>query len=332
MRPRLRAIVGQVEPKWSIPQLMAERKILIVSLATGLLGDSIAANLFMLGYAYQRGLVPVSAAALDRAIELNGVAVEFNRDAFRWGRRAALDPAAVEARAIPKAAVPANHMLSQTLEGAIARRVEFLTQYQNAAYAERYAARMRRLCAAEAASTPGKTALGEAAARALFQVMAYKDEYEVARLYAETDFLKRVRDQFEGSHRLSFSLAPPRFAEQDRETGHLKKRSYGSWMLGAFWLLAKLRFLRGTSLDPFARTSERRNERRLVTEYEAVLETIIRELSTENYAAAVELARLPLEIRGFGHIKEANLARANAKAVELLARFSAPPTALAAAE
>ena len=148
------------------------------------------------------------------------------------------------------------------------------------------------------------------------------------------EVLKRVADQFEGSYRLSFNLAPPLLAERDPNTGHLKKRTYGSWMLGAFRLLARLRFLRGTSFDPFGRTTERRNERLLVTEYEALLDTIANELSPENYATAVELGRLPLEIRGYGHIKEANLARAKAKAAELMADFRAPSatTTLAAAE
>jgi indolepyruvate ferredoxin oxidoreductase len=303
-------------------------------LATALLGDSIATNLFMLGYAYQQGLVPVSAAAIDRAIELNGVAVEFNRSAFRWGRRAAIDSATVEARAAPNSTVPDSHRLSETLDETIMRRVEFLTQYQNAAYAARYAARIRRLREAEAASMPGgNTTLAEAAARALFKVMAYKDEYEVARLYADSDFLQRVAGRFEGNYELKFHLAPPLLATRDPATGHLKKRIYGSWMLGAFRLLARLRALRGTAFDPFGRSPERRAERRLVIEYEAVLDEIERGLSPHNHAAAVELARLPLEIRGFGHVKDANLAHAKAKESELLARLRAPGApALAAAE
>jgi indolepyruvate ferredoxin oxidoreductase len=303
-------------------------------LATGLLGDAIATNLFMLGYAYQKGRVPVSAAAIDRAIGLNGVAVAFNRSAFRWGRRAALDLAAVAARAVPPDAAPESHRPSATLDELVARRVAFLTQYQNAGYAERYAGRVRRLRDIEAAGVPGSTALTEAAARALFKVMAYKDEYEVARLYTESDFLKRVADQFEGPYELRVHLAPPLLAERDPATGHLKKRVYGPWMLGAFRLLARLRFLRGTPFDPFGRSRERRGERQLIAEYEALLDEIERGLSPQNHAAAVELARLPLEVRGFGHVKDASLARARPRQAELLARFRAPPesTALAAAE
>ncbi len=299
-------------------------------LATGLFGDSIATNLFMLGYAYQEGLVPVSAAAIERAIELNGVAVAFNRGAFEWGRRAAFDRASVEARAIPKDAAPESHRLSESLDELVGRRVEFISAYQNAAYARRYVDRVQRVREAEA-RLGGGTALTEAAARALFAVMAYKDEYEVARLYTDTDFLARVADQFEGPYQLRFHLAPPLLAERDPATGHLKKRVYGSWMLGAFRLLARLRFLRGTPFDPFGRTAERKGERRLITEYEALLDEIADALSPANHATAIELAALPLEIRGFGHIKEANLQRAKAKEADLVARFRSPSAAQALA-
>jgi indolepyruvate ferredoxin oxidoreductase len=304
-------------------------------LATGLLGDSIATNLFMLGYAYQKGLVPVSAAAIERAVELNAVAVAFNKSAFYWGRRAALDPAAVEARAVPRDAVPESHRLSNSLDEVIARRSEFLTQYQNAAYAARYADRIRRLRQVEAARLDGGTALTEAAARALFKVMAYKDEYEVARLYTESDFLKRVADQFDGPYALRVHLAPPLLAERDPATGHLKKRAYGPWILGVFGLLARLRFLRGTALDPFGRSAERRAERQLLADYEVLLDEIESGVSPHNCDAALALAHLPLEIRGFGHVKQANLAKSRTQQAELLAQFRASrlsPPALAAAE
>jgi len=302
-------------------------------LATGLLGDSIATNLFMLGYAYQQGLMPVSADAIERAIELNGVAVGFNRSAFDWGRRAAVDPAAVEARAVPKDALPESHRFSETLDELVGRRVEFLTAYQNAAYARQYLSRIARLREAEARLVGG-TALTEAAARALFKVMAYKDEYEVARLYTDTDFLARVAGQFEGAYELRFHLAPPLLAERNPTTGHLQKRVYGQWMLTAFRLLARLRFLRGTKFDLFGRSAERRSERRLVAEYEALLDEITQALTPENHATALELALLPLEIRGFGHIKEANLRRVKAKEADFIAQFRSPsePHVLAAAE
>jgi indolepyruvate ferredoxin oxidoreductase len=293
-------------------------------LATGLLGDSLATNLFMLGFAYQGGLVPVSAEAIDRAIELNGAAIDFNRRAFRWGRRAAVDRALVAARATPADAVPETHRLSETLDEVIARRVEFLTGYQNAAYAERYAGWISRVRDAEAAVTDS-TRLTDAVARALFKLMAYKDEYEVARLYTDTSFLDRIADRFEGPYRLRFHLAPPLLADRDPATGHLRKRDYGPWLLGAFRILAKLRWLRGTRFDIFGRTAERRRERQSIAEYEALLGEIIAGLATANHAIAVELAAVPLEIRGFGHIKEANLRRAQATAETLITRFRAPP-------
>ncbi len=303
-------------------------------LATGLFGDSIASNLFMLGYAYQRGLVPLSGAAIERAIELNGVAVEFNLGAFRWGRRQAVDPALVEARATPAAALPASHRLSETLDQLIERRVAFLTGYQDRAYAERYAARVGRVRVAEAAAVPGATALTAAVARSLFKLMAYKDEYEVARLYTESDFLKRVADRFEGPYQLRFHLAPPILGDRDLQTGHLKKREFGPWMLGVFRVLAKLRRLRGTPFDIFARSPERQTERRLIGEYEAVIDEILAQLTPANHPLAVEIAQLPLEIRGFGHIKEANLARVKAREAALRRRLHTPEPApaMAAAE
>ena len=298
-------------------------------LATGLLGDAIATNLFMLGFAYQKGLVPVSGDAILRAIDLNAVAVEFNKSAFRWGRRAAIDRALVEARANPPSAMPEHHHISVSLDELVGRHVEFLTGYQDAAYATKYRERIAKVRDAEAVQMPGSAALSEAATRGLFKLMAYKDEYEVARLYTESDFLKRVADQFEGDYTLRFHLAPPLTAERDA-AGHLQKRAYGPWMLGMFRVLAKLRGLRGTPFDIFGRTEERRTERRLIAEYEALLDEIVARLTAENHAIAVELAALPMEIRGFGHIKEANLQRAKAKEADLIARFRSPPHAMAA--
>ncbi len=300
-------------------------------LATGLFGDSIASNLFMLGYAYQKGLVPLSAEAIERAIELNRVAVAFNQGAFRWGRRAAADPVLVERRATPPSATPASHRQSETLDEVIERRVRFLTDYQDAAYAGRYLARVARMRAAETACRPGNTTLTEAVARALFRLMAYKDEYEVARLYTQSDFLQRVARQFDGRYELHFHLAPPILGNRDPRTGHLRKREFGPWMLSVFRLLAGLRRLRGTRFDIFGRSDERRTERRLIGEYEAVIDEIIAKLSSANHAVAVELAALPLEIRGFGHVKEANLARVKAKEANLRIRFRSPAAAPAIA-
>jgi indolepyruvate ferredoxin oxidoreductase len=295
-------------------------------LATGLLGDSIASNLFMLGYAYQRGLVPVSASAIEQAIALNGVAVELNLDAFRWGRRAAVDPSLVEGRAKASAAVPDSHRVSETLDQIIERRIAFLTEYQNAGYAARYARWVSRVSEVETACVPGQTELTQAVARALFKLMSYKDEYEVARLYAESDFLKRVADRFEGPYELNFHLAPPLLGDRDPETGHPRKRSFGPRMLWVFRILARMRGLRGTRFDIFGRSQERRTERRLIGEYQAVAEEILARLSPANHATAVELATLPLEIRGFGHIKQASLVGVKAKEEALLARLRSPPS------
>jgi indolepyruvate ferredoxin oxidoreductase len=296
-----------------------------------LLGDSIASNLFMLGFAYQRGLVPLSAEAIERAIVLNGVAVEFNRDAFRWGRRAAVDPALVRAHAIPPDAVPPSHLLSDNLDHLVSRRVAFLTDYQNAAYAARYAARVERVREAEAVCLPGETGLTQSVARSLFKLMAYKDEYEVARLYTDTGFLRHIADRIEGPYRLNFHLAPPLLGDRDPETGHLRKRSFGPWMLSVFHILARLRCLRGTPFDIFGRSEERRLERRLIGEYEALTDEILAHLSPANHEIAIELTSLPAEIRGFGHVKEANLAQVKRREEALLVRFrSAPPQALAA--
>jgi len=299
--------------------------------ATGLFGDSIASNLFMLGYAYQRGLVPLSAEAIERAIALNGVAVEFNQSAFSWGRRTAVDSTLVEARATPPTAISETHRLSETLDQVIDRRVVFLTKYQNSAYAARYATMVRRVHDAEAACLPTETRLTRSVAHALFKLMAYKDEYEVARLFTETDFLRRVADQFDGPYELNFHLAPPILGDRDLQTGHLRKRRFGPWVLLAFRALAKLRRLRGTPFDLLGRSEERRVERGLIRDYEAMIEDVLARLSPANHAVAVDLAALPLEIRGFGHIKKAALAGAKAKEGVLLTRFRSPPATQALA-
>ncbi|MCC7274785.1 MAG: indolepyruvate ferredoxin oxidoreductase family protein [Alphaproteobacteria bacterium] len=300
-------------------------------IATALLGDSIAANLFMLGFAYQKGLVPVSAAAIERAVELNAVAVDFNRQAFRWGRRAAHDRAAVERALRPASAEPVR-ALARTLDEIVARRVEQLTAYQDAAYAARYEALVRRIERAEKERAPGATGLAAAVARCYYKLLAYKDEYEVARLYTDGTFRRRLAEQFEGDFTLRFHLAPPLLAERD-EAGHLQKRAYGPWMMRAFAVLVRLRFLRGGALDPFGRTAERRMERQLIADYERVVEELIGALDHDNHRLAVEIASIPDRIRGYGHVKEASLKSAKQAEVMLLAAFRDPATArLTAAE
>jgi len=293
-------------------------------IAETLLGDSIGANLFLLGYAFQKAWVPLSAGAIERAIELNGVAVDFNKQAFLWGRRAGHDRAAVERIAAPHGV--GGETLSRSLEEVIARRVDVLTRYQNAAYAKDYLAFQRQVASVETARVPGSAGLSEAVARNLFKLMTYKDEYEVARLYSDGTFAKQLRERFEGDVTLEFHLAPPLFAERDPATGHLKKQSYGRWMLPAFKLLAALRFLRGTALDPFGYTAERKVERALIGEYRGMIAALLPVLSPDNHATAVALARLPERIRGFGHIKDASLAVARMEQEKLLAAFHAFPS------
>ncbi|BBK30118.1 indolepyruvate ferredoxin oxidoreductase [Stella humosa] len=299
-------------------------------IATALLGDSIAANLFMLGFAYQRGLIPVSGAAIESAIELNAVAVEFNRNAFRWGRRAAHDRAAVEQVATPPAAV-ARPAPAASLADIVALRVEQLTAYQNAAYAGRYAALVARVEAAERGRARGMTGLAEAVARNYYKLLAYKDEYEVARLYTDGTFRRRLEEQFEGDFKLRFHLAPPLLAERD-EAGRLKKRAYGPWMMSAFGLLAKLKFLRGGAFDPFGRTAERRGERQLIADYETAIEEVMGGLVPDNHRLAVEIASLPERIRGYGHVKEESLKAVRRSEAMLRQAFREPAAAATAAE
>jgi indolepyruvate ferredoxin oxidoreductase len=222
--------------------------------------------------------------------------------------------------------------LSEILDEVISRRVAFLTDYQNAAYAARYAARVEQVRQAETACLPGESRLTESVARSLFKLMAYKDEYEVARLYTETEFLERIADRFEGPYELHLHLAPPLLGDRDPETGHLRKRSFGPWMFSVFRLLARLRGLRGTPLDIFGRSEERRLERRLVGEYEALVDEILDRLLPANHEVAVELASLPAEIRGFGHVKETSLARVKAREEVLVARFRSTSLHALAAE
>jgi indolepyruvate ferredoxin oxidoreductase len=301
-------------------------------IATRLLGDSIATNLFMLGYAWQKGLVPLSLDSLNKAIDLNAVAVDFNKQAFLWGRRAAHDQAAVEMAARPpeKKVAPENRP-SESLEETIERRRAFLTDYQNAAYATRYTDLVARVRQAEQVKAPGASGLGEAVARYAFKLMAYKDEYEVARLYTAPSFRQKLAAQFEGDFKLSFHLAPPLLAARDPQSGHLKKREYGAWMMKAYRVLAKLRGLRGTPLDIFGYSAERKLERQLIADYVALLEEILGRLNHDNHALAVQLASLPDEIRGYGHIKEGNIERAKKREAELLAALrSGQPQASAA--
>ena len=290
-------------------------------IATRLLGDAIGSNLFLLGFAYQQGRVPVSGTAIERAIELNGVAVEMNREAFRWGRRAARDLKAVEGLALQgdEGLEPAA---PKSLDEFIERRAADLTAWQNAAWASRYRELVERVREAERALGAGE-ALTDAVARYAYKLMAYKDEYEVARLYTDGAFQERLAASFEGDLRLTFHLAPPVLARRDPVTGEPRKLTFGPWMWRVLGLLAKMRFLRGTPFDPFGRTEERRMERRLIEEYFETVEELLAGLRAENLGLAVEIASVPEQVRGYGHIKQRNVAEAKSTKAALLKRWRA---------
>ncbi|MDP7548671.1 MAG: indolepyruvate ferredoxin oxidoreductase family protein, partial [Alphaproteobacteria bacterium] len=299
-------------------------------LATALMGDAIAANLFLLGHAYQRGALPVSGAAIDRAIELNGVAVAMNRRAFALGRLAAVDPDQVTKAARPALSMPVA--VDKSLDDIIARRAGFLTDYQDAAYAAPYVAFVRLVEVAEQAKGKGRKGLAEAVAHNLFKLMAYKDEYEVARLYGHESFQGDLEKQFQGNLKLKFHLAPPLISRRDPDTGHLIKREYGAWVMTAFRLLARMKGLRGGAFDIFGRTEERRAERAAIPAYRATIETLLAELSPDNHALALQIANVPAQIRGFGHIKERSQKAAAAEQEQLLEAWRNPQSQPTAAE
>ncbi|MDD9984302.1 MAG: indolepyruvate ferredoxin oxidoreductase family protein [Gammaproteobacteria bacterium] len=291
-------------------------------IATALVGDAIATNMFILGYAWQKGRIPLSREAIRRAIEINAVAVESNLSAFDWGRRTAADRDAVERRAGSGVEV-APPRKRESLESVVERRAAFLVEYQDAAYARRYRDLVERVQAGERSRAKGMRGFAEAVARGYFKLLACKDEYEVARLHASPEFRRRLEATFEGDFRLEFHLAPPLLARRDPNTGEPRKRRYGAWMMRVFGVLAKLRGLRGTMLDPFGYTAERRRERRLIERYEQVVSSCIDGLDHANHAIAVEIASLPDRIRGFGHVKARSIEEAERREAELLARFGA---------
>ncbi|QWF17346.1 indolepyruvate ferredoxin oxidoreductase family protein [Lysobacter capsici] len=365
----------------AIKQALGGQDPLIVDatqLATALLGDAIATNLFILGYAWQRALVPITFDALMRAVELNGAAIEMNKTAFAWGRLAAIDPQSVAeaagvTRKVPTAAeatprdlphlapgewegnewgatsapratrnedelrhVPAKAdgdnvaflplddlRLSRSLDELIARRVAFLTDYQDAAYAKRYSDFVAKVRSAEQTKAPGSTDLAEAVARYSFKLMAYKDEYEVARLYTSGDFQRKLEQQFEGGYKLKFHLAPPLLAKKDAQ-GRLIKQEFGPWVFTAFKWMAKLRKLRGGTFDIFGYTEERKMERQLIADYEQTIGDLLPTLDGGNVDLAAEIAGIPEHIRGYGHVKEEHLHKAKAREAELLKEYRNP--------
>ena len=283
-----------------------------------LFGDSIASNVFLLGMAYQLGRLPVGAEALEEAIKLNGAAVEMNLQAFRFGRLAGHDLAALERIANPKESVEAEK--PETLEDIVKLRMTLLTDYQDAKLAERYKVKIDWIAEHEKELAPGRSGLAEAAARGYYKLLAYKDEYEVARMYTSGDFEKLIAEKFDGAHKISFHLAPPLLSywKREKQTGHPYKITFGPWMMSVFRVLAKLKTLRGTKCDIFGYMQERRLERQMIEDYEALLDRVIVKLSPTTHATITQLAGLPLEIKGFGHVKLANYKNAMARQQDLL--------------
>ena len=319
-------------PNWQFPGEAAEQDIRkacgegrvdmidAASIATALMGDNIATNMFILGYAWQKGWVPLEGVALMRAIELNAVSIDFNKQAFNWGRLAAHDLAAIKRLVAPAQVVELKR--APSLDDTINKRIAFLTDYQNVSYAQQYADFVAQVKAAEIKVADGKPLrLTEAVAKYLFKLMAYKDEYEVARLYTDGKFQKKIADMFEGDYEINFHLAPPLFAKRDQQ-GHLIKQQFGPWMMKAFGLLASMKSLRGGALDIFGYTEERRMERALPVDYKQTINKLLPLLTADNLAKAVAVASIPEDIRGYGHVKERHLVAAKNKEANLIAEFN----------
>jgi indolepyruvate ferredoxin oxidoreductase len=290
-------------------------------LSAQLLGNTIYANVLMLGFAWQKGLVPVSLEALLRAIDLNGVDVEENRDAFGWGRIAAADYPYIMTlmTEVPDTSIPQK----EPLDSVISRRARFLTGYQNEALANRYLELVERVRAREhALTTRGDLPFTTAVAKSWFKTLAYKDEYEVARLHVDSGFLETIKQEFGENARIKFHLAPPILNQGVDARGRPRKREFGAWMIPAFRLLATMRRLRGTPFDLFGHSAERRMERQLIEDFEATLQTILQHLDADNIALATEVIELFMEIRGYGPVKEEAMAKIRPQIEQKLAAFT----------
>jgi indolepyruvate ferredoxin oxidoreductase len=277
------------------------------ALAKQLMGDTIYVNPMILGYAWQKGWVPLHRESLVRAIELNDVQVKNNLAAFEWGRHAAQHLDALMKHIRPSQVI--TFKKRDSLEDIVANRMARLTDYQNATYAQLYQGIVERVRATEAPL--GKTILAETVARHLYKLMAYKDEYEVARLHTQTGFLERISESFEGDFKVNYHLAPPLWSKRNAK-GELVKRKFGPIMLTGFKVLAKFKGLRGTALDVFGKTEERVTERALIREYMQQIDRVLEKLSDSTHAHALEVARVPETIKGFGHVKERNIRAARA--------------------
>ncbi len=327
-----------MNPDWNADPAMLQERIAAASahavpvdaarVATALLGDAIAANMFLLGFAWQQGRLPVSLAGIGRAIELNGVAVRMNLEAFAWGRAYAADPQAVERLVAPTNVIRFVPRKNQNLEELLAHRTALLSDYQSAAYAQRYHGRIEAIRSAEEAAG-GSGVLAKTVARYYYKLLAHKDEFEVARLHAHPDFHAQLEQTFEGGYRLHFHFAGGPFGAINAATGKLVKKELGPWMLRALRLLAAMRFLRGSLLDPFRNSPERKLGAELLAQYEADLALIENTLRQDGHAPAVALAAWPEQVRGYGHVRAAHAQRARAERETLLARLTAAPVRMA---
>lgn len=290
------------------------------SITRSLMGDEMPTNVFMLGYAWQQGLIPIGLEALQEVIRLNGIAVEMNKQAFAYGRLAAHDLGKLEALIKDLPSYEAPKQVAQTLNERIETRAEYLLNYQNEAYAQRYFDFMARVSELDNILQVGED-LSEAAALGYHKVLAYKDEYEVARLYTDGAFLKKLKKQFSGNYKIEFHMAPPIFERIDEATGRPKKKAYGPWMMRALSVLAKLKFLRGTRLDVFRYHEDRKEERKLIEEYEYFLDVIEQNINADNYKLCVELLSSVMDIKGFGPVKAEGIKKARALQTLLVRRI-----------
>ena len=289
-----------------------------IKIATAMFGDSIGSNMFITGYALQKGLIPVLPETMEEAIKLNNIAVDMNLSAFRWGRMAAYDYSYVEKEAAPFMNNIEIDKDEYGINDIISDRKSFLENYQNKQYSDSYLTYVNKTIKKENTLEKGKEDLSIAVAKYLYKLMAYKDEYEVARLYTNGEFKEKLNNAFEGKLKLKFHVAPPLFSPKDPNTGKLKKITIGAWILPIFKMLSKFKFLRGTLLDPFGKTKERKMERFLINQYKKDLDKILNELNSKNISLAVQIASIPEMIRGYGHVKEENIKKAERKREELL--------------
>ena len=290
-------------------------------LATALIGDTIATNMFMLGFAFQRGLIPLERSSIEQAIEINGMSVESNKQSFLWGRRTAHDGKRVWEMTV---SIAEGFLLEEPPEGLdelIQHRADVLTAYQNKAYAKHYLQLVERVRTIETDRLPGSLSLTEAVARYYFKLLAYKDEYEVARLYTNGDFMKKIRGRFEGNFRLKLHLAPPLFSHRDSHTGEPIKSAFSSWIFPVLKILSRFKFLRGTAFDLFGKTKERRMERQLIKEYEQTIKELLLGLTKKNHNIALEIAKIPEQIRGYDMVKQRHFETAKSNEKKLLAKF-----------